>query len=103
MRDAQIKLFRAAGIPASDAGPGDRLATATSTRHSHTVRGELARNDRPTAGGVKGGEQYIVRDSQNREMPIALSPEMSRDVQVGDKVEAQVDSAGNVTSITKAQ
>jgi len=36
-------------------------------------------------------------------VPIALSPEMSRQVQVGDVVEAQVDSEGHVTSISKAQ
>jgi hypothetical protein len=52
---------------------------------------------------VGGGEHYVVRDSQNREMPISLSPEMSRQVRVGDMVEAQVDSNGQVTSITKAQ
>jgi hypothetical protein len=63
---------------------------------AQTIRGELSRS----AGG---GEQYVVRDSQNREMPIALSPEMSRQVQVGDVVEAQVDSNGQVTSISKAR
>ena len=43
----------------------------------------------------------MVRDRQNREMPISLSPEMSRQVQVGDMVEAQVDANGQVTSISK--
>ena len=103
IRDARIKLSRAAGIPAGDTRTASELASPASTRRTHTVRGELARNDRPTAGGVTGGEHYIVRDPQNREVPIALSPEMSRQVQVGDKVEAQIDSAGHVTSITKAQ
>ena len=47
---------------------------------------------------------YVVtRQPENREIPISLSPEMSRQVQVGDVVEAQVDSNGQVTSITKAQ
>jgi hypothetical protein len=50
-----------------------------------------------------GGESYVLRDPENREIPISLSPEMSRQVQVGDVVEAQVDSNGQVTSITKAQ
>ena len=95
IKDARVKLSRAAGIPTRDA--------TSAARRTHAVRGELARNDRPTAGGVKGGEHYIVRDPQNREVPIALSPEMSRQVEVGDRVEAQVDSAGNVTSITKVQ
>jgi hypothetical protein len=67
-----------------------------------TVRGELGRNERPTAGGTTGGERYIVRDFQNYEMPIALSPEMSQQVHVGDMIEAQIDSDGQVTSITKA-
>ena len=66
-----------------------------------TIKGELARNERAT--GTTGGEQYVVRDKQNREMPISLSPELSRQVQVGDVVEAQVDPNGQVTSITKAQ
>ena len=105
LRDARIKLSRAAGIEARDTRPADELATATSTvsRRTHTVRGELSRNTRPTAGGVTGGEPYILRDRENREVPIALSPEMSRQVQVGDVVEAQVDSEGHVTSISKAQ
>ena len=82
LRDARAKLMRA--------------------RTSDTVRGELGRNERPTAGGATGGERYIVRDFQNNEMPIALSPEMSQQVHVGDMVEAQIDSDGQVTSITKA-
>ena len=82
LRDARAKLVRA--------------STAD------TVRGELGRNERPTAGGATGGERYIVRDFQNNEMPIALSPEMSQQVHVGDMVEAQIDSDGQVTSISKA-
>jgi hypothetical protein len=82
LRDARVKLVRA--------------STAD------TVRGELGRNERPTAGGASGGEQYIVRDLQNHEMPIALSPEMSQQMHVGDMVDAQIDSDGQVTSITKA-
>ena len=82
LRDARAKLMRA--------------------RTSDTVRGELGRNERPTAGGATGGERYIVRDFQNNEMPIALSPEMSQQVHVGDMVDAQIDSDGQVTSITKA-
>jgi len=71
--------------------PGARVGPS-----AQTIKGELSRS----AGG---GEQYVVRDSQNREMPISLTPEMSRQVQVGDVVEAQVDSNGQVTSISKAQ
>jgi hypothetical protein len=100
MRDARIKLSRAAGIKAQDTRPaGETVAAA---RPTHTVKGELAPNTRPTTG-VTGGEHYILRDGQNREMPISLSPEMSRQVQVGDVVEAQIDSTGQVTSISKAQ
>lgn len=103
IRDARIKLSRAAGIQPVDVRPVNELGTATARPRTQTVRGELARNTRPTAGGVTGGEHYILRDRQNREVPIALSPEMSRQVQIGDVVEAQVDSNGQVTSISKAQ
>ena len=101
IRDARVKLSRAAGIPVPDNRVG--AVPTSAARPARTVRGELTRNDRPTAGGVRGGEQYIVRDNQNREMPVALSPEMSQQVKVGDVVEAQIDENGQVTSITKAQ
>ena len=101
IRDARVKLSRAAGIPVPDNRVG--AVPTSAARPTHTVRGQLTRNDRPTAGGVRGGEQYIVRDNQNREMPIALSPEMSQQVKEGDVVEAQIDQNGHVTSITKAQ
>ena len=101
IRDARVKLSRAAGIPVADNRVG--AVPTSAARRTHIVRGELARNDRSTAGGVRGGEQYVVRDSQNREMPIALSPEMSQQVKEGDVVEAQIDQNGQVTSITKAQ
>ena len=81
-------------------GQGNDVTTTTVSR-SRTVKGELSRGEKSSRVG--GGEQYVVRDNQNREMPISLSPEMSRQVQVGDVVEAQVDSNGQVTSITKAQ
>ena len=76
-------------------------STAAAAPRTQTIKGELLRNEKSTKVG--GGEEYIVRDSQQREMPIALSPEMSQQVQVGDMVEAQVDSNGQVTSISKAQ
>ena len=76
---------------------------STANPSTHTIKGELARNTQPTEGGVSGGEHYVVRDRENREMPISLSPEMSRQVQLGDIVEAQIDSRGQVPSITKAQ
>jgi hypothetical protein len=88
------------GIAASALRDARRKLVRAST--ADTVRGELGRNERPTAGGAAGGERYIVRDFQNYEMPIALSPEMSQQVHVGDMVEAQIDSDGQVTSITKA-
>ncbi len=69
--------------------------------NTHTVKGELARSDRPAT--ASGGEQYIVRDPQNQEVPIDLSPQSSNQVQVDDMVEAQLDSEGRVTSISKAQ
>ena len=101
IREARVRLSRAAGMPVRDTRPANELARPMSQRGPHTVKGELARSERGT--GTTGGEQYIVRDNQNREMPISLSPEMSRQVQVGDVVEAQVDSNGQVTSISKAQ
>jgi hypothetical protein len=89
-------------MPVRDTRPANELARPMSQPgSSHTIKGELARSER--AAGTAGGEQYVVRDKQNREMPISLSPEMSRQVQVGDIVEAQVDPNGQVTSITKAQ
>jgi hypothetical protein len=103
IREARVRLSRAAGMPVRDTRPANELARSTSQmtqRGAHTIKGELVRSDRAT--GTTGGEHYIVRDNQNREMPISLSPEMSRQVQVGDVVEAQVDPNGQVTSITKA-
>ena len=99
IREARIDLSRAAGIKPLDDLPAARVTPVT---RAHTVRGELARSTKPTTG-ISGGEQYVVRDPQNREVPIALSPEMSQQVREGDMVEAQIDSAGHVTSITKAQ
>jgi hypothetical protein len=106
IREARVRLSRAAGIPVRDVRPAAELTRtagqpAMSQQRTHTVKGELARSDRGT--GTTGGEHYILRDNQNREMPISLSPEMSRQVQVGDVVEAQVDPNGQVTSISKAQ
>ena len=101
IREARVRLSRAAGISVRDTRPRNEVVRPASQQGTHTMRGELARKQNSTRVG--GGEEYIVRDSQNREMPIALTPEMSRQVQVGDVVEAQVDSAGQVTSITKAQ
>jgi len=101
IREARVRLSRAAGIPVRDVRPANEVVRSAHQQGTHTVRGELARSDRST--GVTGGEHYVVRDSQNREQPISLSPEMSRQVQVGDVVEAQVDSSGQVTSISKAQ
>lgn len=102
IREARVRLSRAAGMPVRDTRPANELARPISQRgSSHTIKGELARSER--AAGTAGGEQYVVRDKQNREMPISLSPEMSQQVQVGDVVEAQVDPNGQVTSITKAQ
>lgn len=102
IREARVRLSRAAGMPVRDTRPANELARPMSQRgSSHTIKGELARSER--AAGTAGGEQYVVRDKQNREMPISLSPEMSQQVQVGDVVEAQVDPNGQVTSITKAQ
>jgi hypothetical protein len=101
IREARVRLSKAAGIPTRDVRPANEIARPMSQRSTHTIKGELARSERPM--GTTGGEQYVVRDSQNKEMPIALSPEMSRQVQVGDVVEAQIDSTGQVTSISKAQ
>ena len=101
IREARVRLSRAAGMKVRDTRPANELARPMSQRGAHTIKGELARSNRP--GTTTGGEQYVVRDQQNREMPISLTPEMSRQVQVGDVVEAQVDPNGQVTSISKAQ
>ena len=104
IREARVRLSRAAGIKVKDTRPADEFARPMSSgpgQPPHTIKGELSRNE--NSPRVGGGEHYVVRDSQNREMPISLSPEMSRQVQVGDIVEAQVDSNGQVTSISKAQ
>src|SRR5918995_1475569 len=104
VREARVRLSRAAGIKARDTRPASEIARPAGTGaggRTQTIKGELSRNE--NSPKVGGGEHYVVRDSQNREMPISLSPEMSRQVQVGDMVEAQVDSNGQVTSITKAQ
>ena len=76
-------------------------STATAAATPRTFKGELSQKKDVTR--ADGGESYVLRDRENREMPITLSPEMSRQVQVGDVVEAQVDSSGQVTSISKAQ
>ena len=104
IREARIRLSRAAGIPVRDVRPANELARPVNQQtigSTHTIKGQLARKENSTRIG--GGEEYVVRDTQNREMPIALSPEMSRQVQVGDVVEAQIDPTGQVTSISKAQ
>lgn len=101
IREARVRLSRAAGIPVRATRPANEVVRPMSQPGGQTIRGELARSDR--AIGTTGGEHYVVRDKQNREMPISLSPEMSRQVQVGDVVEAQIDPSGQVTSITKAQ
>jgi hypothetical protein len=93
-----IALGQTNEVPGSTSSP---TSTAAAAPRTQTIKGELLRNEKSTKVG--GGEEYIVRDSQQREMPIALSPEMRQQVQVGDMVEAQVDSNGQVTSITKAQ
>ena len=74
---------------------------ATPVARTRTVKGELSRGTGEKR--ADGKESYVVRDPQNREVPIALSQEMNQQVQVGDMVEAQIDPDGQVTSITKAQ
>jgi hypothetical protein len=105
VREARVRLSKAAGIKVKDTRPAGQFANPTGTgvgqRNTQTIRGELSRSGE--SPGIGGGEHYVVRDSQNKEMPISLSPEMSRQVQVGDVVEAQIDSSGQVTSITKTQ
>ena len=76
-------------------------STATAAATPRTFKGELSQKKDVTR--ADGGESYVIRDRENQEMPITLSPEMSREAQVGDVVEAQVDSNGQVTSISKAR
>ncbi|HEU4684330.1 MAG TPA: small metal-binding protein SmbP [Nitrospira sp.] len=103
VRDARIKLSRAAGMNVRDTRtPEERafLAKAVAGLRTRTVRGELTQDmDRSRRDG---GEHYVLRD-RNREIPIALSPDMSRQVQVGDIVEVQIDSRGQVVAISPSQ
>ena len=78
------------------------VAAATPVSRTRTVKGELSRSSTDVKR-ADGRETYILRDPQNREVPITLSQEMNQQVQVGDMVEAQIDPDGQVTSITKAQ
>ena len=96
LSDARAKLSQAAytGGGASALPTGSRLATLT-------VTGELFRDS--SSSGTMGGEHFVVRDRQNHEIPIRLTPEMSNRVQPGDIVEAQIDSKGEVVAISKAQ
>jgi hypothetical protein len=81
-------------------GQGNAVA-ATPVSRTRTVKGELSlRSDGKRADGR---ENYVLRDPQNREVPITLSPEMNQQVHVGDVVDAHIDADGQVTSITKAQ
>ena len=103
MRDARIKLSRAAGMNIKDTRtPEERivLANAIAGLRTRTVKGQLARDLNSTR--TEGGEHYVLRDRQNREVPISLSPEMSRQVEVGDIVEARVDQKGQVVAISPA-
>ncbi len=103
VRDARIKLSRAAGMSVRDTRtPEERamLAKAIAGLLTRTVRGQLARDFHDTR--TEGGEHYVLKD-QTREIPIALSPEMSRHVEVGDVVEAQINSKGQVVAISPAQ
>lgn len=96
LSDARVKLSQAAyaGVTPSTLKTGSRLTT-------QTVTGELVRDT--SSSGTMGGEHFIVRDRQNHEIPIRLSPEMSNQVHPGDIVEAQIDSKGEVVAISKAQ
>ena len=80
-------------------GQGNEVTTTTVSR-SRTVKGELSRGTGEKR--ADGREYYVVRDPQNREVPIILSQEMNQQVHVGDVVEAQIGADGQVTSITKA-
>ena len=93
-----IALGQTSEVPRSTSSP---TSTAAADATPRTLKGELSQKKDVTR--ADGGESYVIRDRENREMPITLSPEMSRQVQVGDVVEAQVDSNGQVTSISKAQ
>lgn len=94
--DARAKLSQAAlaGGSTHALKTGSRLTT-------QTVTGELVRDT--SSSGTMSGEHFLVRDRQNNEIPIRLSPEMSTQVHPGDIVEAQIDSKGEVVAISKAQ
>ena len=94
--DARAKLSQAA------VAGGSTHALKTGSRlTAQTVTGELVRDT--SSSGTMSGEHFLVRDRQNNEIPIRLSPEMSTQVHPGDIVEAQIDSKGEVVAISKAQ
>ncbi|HEY6083885.1 MAG TPA: small metal-binding protein SmbP, partial [Nitrospira sp.] len=99
VRDARINLSRAAGIkPINTRTPA--TAIATSGMPVRTVRGELIGEQTPSS---LGDNRYLLRDRNGRDIPVLLTDDMTRKVQVGDVVEAQVDSDGRVVAINKYQ
>jgi hypothetical protein len=83
LRDARVKLTQAQAHPVG----------------ARTITGELKRTTTPMR--ADGGEYYVVRDRQHGDMPVVLSPDMSRQVREGDIVEMQLDSQGRVVAISK--
>lgn len=63
------------------------------------MKGELIGDE--ASSRAEGGHHYILRDRNGKDIPVSLPQDMGRNVQGGDRVEAQVDSAGRVLSISK--
>ena len=76
---------------------------AAGTR-AKTVKGELVGDEASSASSrLDGGRHCILRDRNGNDIPISLPQDLGRNVRAGDKVEAQVDSAGRVLTISKDQ
>jgi len=68
---------------------------------ARTVKGELIGDG--AFSRFNGGNHSLLRDRNGKDTPISLTLDMTRNVRVGDMVEAQVDSEGRVLTISKDQ
>lgn len=107
VRDARIRLSQAGGMRPTDTRPIGALVVNTNSTagtRARTVKGELIGDEASSASSrLDGGHHYILRDRNGKDITILLPQDMGRNVRAGDKVEAQVDSAGRVLTISKDQ
>jgi hypothetical protein len=71
---------------------------------ARTVEGILVSDEAGLASSrFDGVKPYYLRDRNGRDIPVVLTPDMARNVGVGDRVVAQVDSDGRILAISKDQ